>query len=247
MKFVAVAATLALPVLLWSGGPRPAQAQPVPPVTINSCAPIVNTQTQPTPAPLFGGLQLASTSSGIAIEFVNDSTKTANLVNFAVDSNGQQFVIRDVGTFSPGISIKHTYRNGSGQAFVLPQFIAPRVNCHVASVRFVDGSSWRPGQPAANPPPAPPAAAQGSTALSAAPAALVLDSVSESELFLVSSSTRVAAFKESDNCAGIATVFVAATGESSATYSVKPIAAGSCTAHITDEAGQTLAYPITVR
>jgi len=73
---------------------------------------------------------------------VNESNKTANLVNFDVDSNRDHFVIRDIGMFSPG---------------------------------------------------------------------------------------------------------VAATGKSTATYSVKPLAAGTSTATITDEAGKTLAVPIAVR
>jgi hypothetical protein len=201
-----------------------------------------------TQQPTVDGLPLASTSSGMAIEFVNESNKTADLVNFAVDSNGQRFVIRDVGTFSPGISISHTYRTGQGQSFVLPQFIPPNVRCHVASVRFVDGTVWRPGQATiAAPAPAPPSNPLTSSSLSAYPARLVLDQVAESELFLVSSAGRVAAFRETDDCAGIATVYVSATGESSSAYTVKPVAPGSCTAHITDEAGNAIAYPIVVR
>jgi hypothetical protein len=224
-------------------GASSAQSGAAPPVTINSCAPIIHSFTQPSPMPVIAGIPLAQSSSGIAIDFINNADKVANLVNFAVDSNGQRFVIRDVGKFSPGISINHTYRNGAGQAFVLPQFIAPDVTCHVASVRFVDGSVWRPGQPAQ---PSGPAPAAGTRSLSASPPRLDIDASTESELFLVSSSKRVAAFKETDTCAGIATVFVAATGESSATYSVKPIAPGSCTAHVTDEDGEALSFPIVV-
>ena len=99
------------------------------------------------PAPSIAGIPLTSTSSGIQIEFTNESQTTADLVNFGVDSSGQHFVIRDVGTFSPCVSIKHKYRNGEGQAFVLPGLIAPRVNCSVVSVRFVDGTVWRKGRP----------------------------------------------------------------------------------------------------
>jgi len=49
------------------------------------------------------------------------------------------------------------------------------------------------------------------------------------------------------HCAGVASVFVAATGLSSASYSVKPLAVGSCTARVVDEAGHTLSIPIVVR
>src|SRR5579884_960020 len=102
--------------------PVPAQEAPAPPVVINACGPILNNGNTQT---LFG-VPVASTSSGIQIQFTNESSKTANLINFAVDSNGSSFVIRDVGTFSPGVEIKHRFTNGSGQAFVLPQFVAPQ-------------------------------------------------------------------------------------------------------------------------
>jgi hypothetical protein len=64
---------------------------------------------------------------------------------------------------------------------------------------------------------------------------------------LVSSGERVAAFKETDNCSGIASIFVAATADASATYSVKPIAAGTCTATVTDEDGHAVSVPIVIR
>jgi hypothetical protein len=171
--------------MLCAGDVAKAQNGTGPPVTIDSCTPIITqAAAQPTPAPLFGGIQLASSSSGIAITFVNTSTKTADLVNFAVDSHDQRFIIRDVGKFSPDISISHSYRNGAGQAFVLPQFIAPHVMCQVASVRFVDGSVWRPGQPTQTLPASePPASPLAAAALSAYPARLVIDSVNDSELF----------------------------------------------------------------
>src|SRR5690349_19526681 len=86
-------------VVLAAASPLGVSAQTAsPPVAINSCGPILesnaNTQT------LFG-IPVTSTSDGIRIQFTNESSKTANLINFAVDSNGDSFVIRDVGTFSP--------------------------------------------------------------------------------------------------------------------------------------------------
>ncbi|HEV3152177.1 MAG TPA: hypothetical protein VGZ02_00075 [Candidatus Baltobacteraceae bacterium] len=223
--------------------PAPCRAQGAPsaaPVTINSCGPELSNSSN---APSVAGVPLTSTSSGVKIEFVNESSKVADLVNFAVTSNGTQFVIRDVGTFSPGVSITHRFRNGSGQSFVLPSFIAPDVSCEVASVRFADGSFWTKGQAQTQQP-----AASGSSSakLTASPARVDIDHTTESDLFLVSSAERVTAFKESDNCGGVAGVFVAATGQSSASYSVKPVAPGSCTAQITDEAGNTLSVPIIV-
>ena len=210
------------------------------PVTINRCGPLLDNGSTQSVA----GIPIASKSTGIRIEFTNESAKTADLINFAITSNGERFVIRDVGTFSSGVSIDHKYRNGSGQAFVLPAFIAPNVACEVSSVRFVDGSAWRKGEGLE---PAAPAPGTSAASLSATPSRLEIDRSTESELFMVSSSDRVGAFRETDDCAKVATVFVAATGQRSATYSVRPLAAGTCTAHIVDESGRSLDFPILVR
>jgi hypothetical protein len=231
-----VALSPAAPLVLADAG--------VPPVTINSCGPILDKNSQPTIA----GIPIpAQASTGIQIEFVNESAQTATLVNFNVNSAGNQFVIRDVGKFSPGVSINHQYRKGAGQAYVLPDFIAPKISCDVASVTFADGSVWRKGQPTqATGMPAP--GAPGAAApLTASPSSLTVDKATGSALFLVSSSAHVAAFKETDNCSQVASVYVAATGDASATFSVQPLASGSCSAHITDEAGNTVAIPITVQ
>jgi hypothetical protein len=225
--------------------PVAAPSQPAPPpVTINSCQPKLDQHGDNTPS--FLGIPVASTSSGIAIEFVNESNKVATLVNFDVDSNGSTFVIRDVGTFSPGVSIKHSYRNGSGQGFVLPAFIAPRITCRVASVKFEDGSIWRPGRPAQ--PPAPAAAGTRTPGtLASLPTKLDLEPGTESAVFLVQADQHLAVFKETDDCAGIASVYVASTGDTAVTYTVKPLAPGSCTATVTDEGGDSAKIPITVR
>ena len=238
-----VSAAVTAVAIAAAAGAAAAQPSPGAPVTINSCGPILRNQNQ-AQAPSLTDL-LAAKSAGIRIEFVNDSTKTADLVNFAVDSNGERFIIRDVGTFSPNVSIAHTYRNGAGQAFVLPAFIAPNITCSVASVKFSDGTSWPPsGAPS---PATAPSGSPGRVALSAHPARLDIAGIGDAELFLISSSEGLTAFRESDTCTGIASIFVAATGRSSATYSVKPLATGSCRVTVTDEAGNALTVPITVR
>ena len=252
LAVVVAAVTLAVHPLSALGDAGAPVAQPggnAPPVTINSCGPILNKNTQQTQH--IAGLPIpipASTSSGIAIEFVNESAQTAKLVNFSVKSGGDRFVIRDVGTFSPGVSIKHEYRNGAGQAFILPAFIAPKVSCHVASVEFANGSVWRKGQAGnAAMVPAGGSPAVSSGALTVTPASVTIDSVADSRLFMVTSTAKVSTFKEIDNCAKVATVLVAATGDEAATYSVKPIAVGSCTAHVIDDDGNTVAVPIVVQ
>ncbi len=233
-KAVVAAALCAAMVL-----PVAAQTGATAPISINSCGPMLDKNSEST---LFG-IPVASTSSGIQIVFTNDSQKTADLVNFAVSSNGDNFVIRDVGTFSPDIEITHRYRNGEGQSFVLPQFVSPNIKCAVQSVRFTDGSFWRPGAVPAQ------AAARGSTGnpLAANPSSIAISLNAESRLFMVTSSDNVAAFSERNTCTGIATVALAATGEAAATYSVKPVSAGSCMATVTDETGNTLKVGITVQ
>ena len=223
-----------------------AQTDPsVPPVQIDNCAPIIR---RPDPfasnVPTFMGIPIASTSTGMRITFVNQSRQVAKLVNFAVQSNGSRFIIRDVGTFSPGISIVHEYRNGAGQGFVLPAFIAPNVTCRVSMVEFADGSVWRRGHPPiAAAPAAPPTPTRR---LAVTPARLDLDLGSEAALFFVQSTGTVAGLKETNDCAGIASVYVGATGDSAATFSVKPLRAGSCHAHVIDETGATVSVPVTV-
>jgi hypothetical protein len=231
-------------ITVWTFDSAASAAGSTPPVTINSCGPIIDkNQTQN----YFGINVPVSTSAGIGIEFVNESKVTATLVNFAVDSNGDQFVIRDVGKFSPGVSIKHQYRNGQGQSFVLPAFIAPKIKCHVASVEFADGTVWRKGQASAATTGPVTTVPQSASVLTATPARLNIDGVANAVLFLVSTSERVAAFKETDNCANVASIFVAATADASATYSVKPLAPGSCSATVTDEDGRSVSVPIVIR
>lgn len=207
------------------------------PVAINSCGPMLNNNSSQT---LFG-VPVTSTSSGIRIQFTNESSKTANLINFSVDSNGDSFVIRDLGTFSSGVEITHRYTNGSGQAYLLPQFVAPKITCRVQSVGFTDGSVWRRGEasPSSQPP-------QVLNPLSVTPASVAMDRNSEAHLFMASSTAKIAAFSETDTCGGIASVSLSASGEDAATYVVKPLASGTCSAMIRDQSGNSVMVPITV-
>src|SRR5215469_8247404 len=239
-----IALMFALAVLT-AAGVKGARAADTSPVTINSCGPIIDKNQQQT---YFGVSVPVSTSSGIAIEFVNEGKQVATLINFDVASSGEHFVIRDVGKFTPGVSIKHEYRNGHGQSFVLPAFIAPNVKCRVVSVEFADGTVWRRNQTSsASTQPVVPSQGQAAPPLTATPTSLSLDKVTTSALFLVSSNSRVAAFKESDNCGKVAEILVSAMGDSSATYSVRPIAPGTCSARIVDDDGNAITVPITVR
>lgn len=213
------------------------------PVTINSCQPMINNNSG---GPSVGGISLTGTSSGIQIQFTNNAAKTANLINFAVDSNGTSFVIRDVGTFSSGTEITHRYRNGAGQSYVLPSLIAPSLKCSVESVHFTDGTVWRMGSaPTAVETPEP----QAGTAslLSSAPTRVDAATNGAIQYFMVSTREKIAGFSERDTCQNIANVTLVAAGGESATYSVQPINRGSCMATIQDQDGHSLTVPINVR
>jgi hypothetical protein len=243
--FLSVAALLICAMAITS--PLKVLGQSAPPVTIDTCAPLLTPNASATSAPSFMGIPLASitsTSAGMHIVFVNDSQQVVKLVNFGVDSNGNRFIVRDVGTFSPGVSIDHQYRNGAGQGFILPSFIAPNVKCSVTSVEFADGTLWRPGQPPNVVPNA--IASPEQSGLSVSPKQLTLNSRSEAALFFVQSATRVADLKETDNCTGIATILVGASGDRAVSYYVRPIAPGTCAAHMINETGATVSIPISV-
>ena len=211
------------------------------PVVINSCAPDLQNGNGQNIA----GIQLTQTSSGIKIQFTNESQKTANLVNFSVDSNGTSFVIRDVGTFSPGIEITHRYRNGAGQSFVLPAFIAPQLKCAVDSVHFADGTVWEPGAGAQAATPEPALGPGGM--MNVTPSRIEAPVNGGLQYFMVSTGERVAGFSQRDSCNAIATITLVASGRTSATYSVKPLSRGSCSATIQDEDGHSLTVPVTIR
>ncbi len=187
-----------------------------------------------TPSPNNAASWLAAQSNGMQIQFTNEASKVADLINFDVRSNGVQFVIRDVGTFSPGVTIDHRFRNGAGQAFVLPAFIPPNVKCRVASVRFTDGTVW----PVKN--------ASSTTALSANPTSVSMSLDTDSMLVMVSTTGVVGGFTETNNCDGVAAIAVATTAQRAAVYNIRPLGKGTCTLHVSDE-GRTVDVPINVQ
>ena len=57
---------------------------------------------------------------------------------------GGETNVRDVGTFSPGISIKHRVRNEQGRFITFPLFGGRqnRPECDIVWVKFADGTTW---------------------------------------------------------------------------------------------------------
>jgi len=87
----------------------------------------------------------------LLIKYANIAPKTAKQIQFGLAVNGQLVAeVRDVGTFSTGAEIRHTFAldpntttRGSGLYHCVPLV-----------VHFTDGSIWkrpRPGAPAAQP------------------------------------------------------------------------------------------------
>jgi hypothetical protein len=226
--------------------PAGAQTPVPPPVTIETCSPLASQRdlgapgSTFSPAPTLIGVPTGPTlSDGMSVTFVNHATKVAKLVNIVVDGPQTHFVIRDVGTFSPNVGITNTFRSDPGAGNALPAYISQAVRCRVGVVEFEDGSLWRYGQ---NVP-----AASGPYHLVATPDRVRLELGAEASLFLVAAPAVAAGFRETDTCTGIANVNIGAAGEAQITYSVQPLARGSCVAHVTTENGSSLSIPIVVR
>jgi hypothetical protein len=227
-------------------GPLGAQTTTPPPVTIDTCSPLASQRELGTPgstfspAPTLIGVPSGPTlSDGMSVTFVNHASKVAKLIDVVVDGPQTHFVIRDAGTFSPSVSITNTFRSDPAAGNLLPAYISPAVRCRVSVVEFADGSMWRYGQVIP--------AASGPYHLVAAPDRVRLDVGAEDSLFLVTAPAAAAGFHETDTCAGIANVNIAAAGDAQVSYRVRPIAKGSCVARVTSENGSSLSIPIIVR
>jgi hypothetical protein len=236
----ALAATVLALVLAAPALADPTLGVPVtaPPINLNAC----NLQ--------YDGTNIAGRVTGVAIQFTNESTKLADLINFNVNINGQNSVIRDVGTFTPGIEITHKFRAGSDQ-FALPAVLSqlfgrPSVTCSVASVHFPDGSTWQPAAltrsvslPIATGTLAPPA-------VSVTPASLDFAGASAASRLILVSGRAPTFFSPSSNCAHIATIQVAARAAQDTVYSVTPIGSGYCAVTFSDGTMRGAMVPIVV-
>lgn len=71
----------------------------------------------------------------VNVSFTNQSTVTATDITFVVaDQNGNPLqTIEDVGTFRPGVAVRHSF------ATTLED---PGLHVAIAHVRFADGSAW---------------------------------------------------------------------------------------------------------
>lgn len=84
---------------------------------------------------------LTKTVGPLQIKFTNEGAKTVTVVRFVADLDGNQANIRDAGSFAPGITIDHKFKDLGGSIhFAFSR--EPQPKCHVAFVKFDDGSIW---------------------------------------------------------------------------------------------------------
>ncbi|HTV72749.1 MAG TPA: hypothetical protein VME66_03460 [Candidatus Acidoferrales bacterium] len=115
--------------------PAAIDAQTGSPIRIINCE--VDQALNPHPGFIYHDFSIFT--GGLEITFVNEAPKVADLVVFGVNYRGERERVRDKGTFSPGVTIKHEYGNFDDQVYEGPN---PN-HCGVLGVHFVDGTFWR--------------------------------------------------------------------------------------------------------
>lgn len=71
------------------------------------------------------------------ISFINHATLPATEVDFRVTRDGQTRFVRDLGTFSPGVTIRRTT-----SAYEGAPYLSNPASWDVISVRYADGTTW---------------------------------------------------------------------------------------------------------
>jgi len=156
---IKIAARLVAAALLSAGSFSPAFAQPAPehPVKVTTCDPRQNAVAYGsawTPAyypynpylwnDVYGYRywqpSYVQNNPTLAIDYSNQTSKVMKSIEFGLIANGNLVAeVKDVGTFSPGIEIKHEF-GISPNVFPL-QTGLPR--CVPLRIAFADGTHWR--------------------------------------------------------------------------------------------------------
>ncbi len=225
---------LLAPLLAAALGNDVAQA-PAPPVQLNMCSLLYDNTSS-----------LAAQVSGLAAKFTNNSSKVARVVNIRADINGTSQIIRDEGTFSPGIEIDHRYRVARGQ-FALPMILnslfgKPSVRCDVDSVEFTDGTRW---PQAGNATSAQATQPSNPSAISVTPATLELrlSAPGNSQLVLARGGGSLAL---NSDCGKVADVQILATTGNELSLKIAAKAPGSCTITVRDINDNIATLPVTI-
>lgn len=77
------------------------------------------------------------------VGFVNNGNATADRIVFQIDFDKSRYVVGDKGTYGPGNSVTHTYRDHGSDvtASARPAGTTGTV-CTVLSAHFTDGTTW---------------------------------------------------------------------------------------------------------
>jgi hypothetical protein len=117
-------------------------AKPASPIIVDYCH--IDYEQGPNVTPS-AAIALTKKSGPLEIKFTNESEKTATTIRFGVEMEKSTASIRDVGSFAPGITIHHKFRDFSGQTkFIFSS--EPQPKCSVQYVKFADGSTWSAGE-----------------------------------------------------------------------------------------------------
>ncbi|MGH7708858.1 MAG: hypothetical protein ACREM8_02965 [Vulcanimicrobiaceae bacterium] len=103
------------------------------PIEIESCTPRTT-----------GGLLVSQSDGNFNVVFTNEGAVAADLVRFQIDYGSERLFIRDVGHFSPGVTVTHVFRRRGGNVVSSPLFGGTSFSCTVAAAHFVNGSEWTP-------------------------------------------------------------------------------------------------------
>jgi hypothetical protein len=83
---------------------------------------------------------VTTTKPELGIDYVNIAHKTMHMIEFGLIANGiLRAEVRDVGTFSPGAEIKHSF-GISANVFPIQTGLPQCIPLHI---EFADGSKWR--------------------------------------------------------------------------------------------------------
>jgi hypothetical protein len=117
-------------------------AKPASPIQIDYCHITYNQGPNVVPS---AAISLTKSSGPLEIKFVNEGDKVATMVRFGVTIGDETAGLRDVGTFSPGITIHHKFQDFSGRTrFIFAH--EPQPKCSVQYIKFADGTTWSAGE-----------------------------------------------------------------------------------------------------
>ena len=104
-----------------------------------------------------GGSLLTASNGRFRIVFTNEGVVRADLLKFRINYGSENFLIRDKGSFAPGVTVTHVFRSRGGTVYSSPLFSPAKVSCTVEAAHFVDGSEWTPSVAVSNTTALPPA------------------------------------------------------------------------------------------